>query len=307
MNSIITGIASYLPPKILTNDDLSHMVDTNNEWIVSRTGIETRHIAENETTYDLAYKSALKSLKLSNLSPNDIDCIIVATTTPHNRCPSTACKVQSLIQAKNAFAFDIQAACSGFIYGLSIADSFIKTKKAQNILLIGAETMSTITDWTDRSTCVLFGDGAGSCIVSANQNQTGIISTKLYADGDKYDQIIVNKYISMNGQAVFKSAIKCMSSAMQAILEENNMTINDIDWIIPHQANARIITSLCELNNYPIEKTIISIQNQANTSSATIPLAMDFGIANNKIKSGDTLLLTSIGAGLTWGSAIIKL
>ncbi len=317
LSSKISGIATYLPEKILTNDDLSKMVDTNNEWIVSRTGIEKRHIADdNEYTYDLAVKSAVKTLQQENLKATDIDCIIVSTTTPADKCPSTAVKVQSKIGAKNAFAFDIQAACSGFIYGLSIADSFIKSGQAKRVLLIGAETMSKVTDWTDRSTCVLFGDGAGSCILSkATDECHKVIAIKLYSDGDRYDQIVIHNseknncrgHMTMNGSEVFKSAIRCMGEAVNDILNENDMTIDDVDWIIPHQANARIIKSLCEQNDYPIEKSIISLQNHANTSSATIPMAIDYGIKSGRIKSGNILLLTAMGAGLTWGSAIVKL
>ena len=317
MNSQISSIATYLPSKVLTNDDLSKIVDTNNEWIVTRTGIECRHIAEDkEYNYDLAVKTAIKTLQLENISAVDVDCIIVATTTPIDRCPSTAVKVQSLLGAKNAFAFDIQAACSGFIYGLSVADSFIKSQQAECILLIGSETMSKIVDWTDRSTCVLFGDGAGSCIVKrADNDEHRIIATKLYSDGDKYDQIVIHNseknncmgHMTMKGSEVFKSAIRCMADSINNILCENNMTIGDMDWIVPHQANARIIKSLCELNGFPLEKAIISLQNHANTSSATIPLAIEHGINVGKIKSGDMLLLTAMGAGLTWGSAIVKL
>ena len=221
-----------------------------------------------------------------------------------------------MLSATNAFAFDIQAACSGFVYGLSIADSFIKTNKARNILLIGAETMSKVTDWADRTTCVLFGDGAGSCIVSsATDDKHKIIDTKLYSDGDRYDQIVIHNslkndgmgHMTMKGSEVFKSAIRCMSDSMQDILRNNSMSIDDVDWIVPHQANARIIKSLCELNGCPLDKTIISLQNHANTSSATIPLAIDYGMQNGKIKKGDMLLITAMGAGLTWGSALIKL
>ena len=323
ITSMVSSIETYLPEKILTNDDLSKIVDTNNEWIVSRTGIEYRHIvAENECNYDIAYKAAIKCLQNEKISADDIDCIIVATTTSYDQCPATAVKVQSLLGAKSAFAFDIQAACSGFIYGLSIADSFIKSQTAKKILLIGSDVMSQVADWNDRSTCILLGDGAGACIVkpyyesrSDDQLPHKLIDTCLFSDGDKYDNIMIhhsanNKHmghITMKGQEVFKNAIKCMSESMEVILKKNNMSIDDIDWIIPHQANARIIKSLCELNNYPIEKAIISIQEHANTSSATIPLAIKYGMDHNKIKSGDTLLLTAFGAGFTWGSAILRI
>ncbi|MBQ9441272.1 MAG: ketoacyl-ACP synthase III [Alphaproteobacteria bacterium] len=314
--SMISSIASYLPEKVLTNDDLSKIVDTNNEWIVSRTGIEKRHIVTDEKTYDLAYKSALLTLEKEGITAKDVDCIIVSTITSSDKSPATANKVQAMLGANNAYAFDIQAACSGFLYGLNVADSFIKSGKDNTILLIGADAMSLVTNWHDRSTCVLLGDGAGSCIVKRSNNvDKRIVDINLYSDGTKYNQIIVhnssnNKYMghmTMNGPEVFKSAIKCMSESMHKILNKNNMTINDIDWIVPHQANARIIKSLCEMNGYPIEKAIISIQEHANTSSATIPLALTHGIECGKIKSGDTLLITAIGAGLTWGSGIVKL
>lgn len=313
--SMISSIASYLPEKILTNDDLSKMVDTNNKWIVSRTGIEKRHIVTDERNYDLAYKSAILTIEKEKITPEDIDCIIVATITSADKSPATANKVQAMLGAKNAFTFDVQAACSGFLYGLNIADSFIKSEKASNILLIGTDTMSLVTDWQDRSTCVLLGDGAGSCIIKRSNNPNKkVVDIKLYSDGNKYNQIIVHNseknnymgHMTMNGPEVFKNAIKCMGDSMNKILQNNNMTINDIDWIVPHQANARIIKSLCEMNEYPLEKAIISIQEHANTSSATIPLALTHGINCGKIKEGNTLLLTAMGSGLTWGSAIVK-
>ena len=317
INSMVSSVETYLPEKVLTNDDMSKIVDTNNEWIVSRTGIERRHIvADGEYNYDIAYKAAIKCLKTEGICADDIDCIIVATTTSADQCPATAVKVQHLLGARSAFAFDIQAACSGFIYGLSVADSFIKSQTAKKILLIGSDVMSQIADWKDRSTCVLLGDGAGACIVKhAINDQHKIVDVRLFSDGEKYDHILIHHsannsnmgHMTMKGQEVFKSAIKCMGDSMNIILKENNMSIDDIDWIVPHQANARIIKSLCELNNYPLEKAIISIQEHANTSSATIPLAIKYGIEHNKIKSGDKLLLTAFGAGLTWGSSILKI
>ena len=314
--SMISSIASYLPEKILTNDDLAKIVDTNNEWIVSRTGIERRHIVTDEKNYDLAYKSSLLTLKKEGITANDIDCIIVATITSADKSPATATKVQEMLGAHNAYAFDVQAACSGFLYGLNVADSFIKSGKANTILLIGSDAMSLVTDWSDRSTCVLLGDGAGSCIVKSSGNTNSkIIDINLYSDGTKYNQIIVHNsaknnnmgHMTMNGPEVFKNAIKCMGESMNKILSKNNMTIDNIDWIVPHQANARIIKSLCEMNGYPMEKAIISIQEHANTSSATIPLALSYGIECGKIKQGDTLLLTAMGAGLTWGAAIVRI
>ena len=315
--STISSIETHLPEKILTNHDLAEIVDTNNEWIVDRTGIERRHIvAPGEFNHDIGAKAALKSLESEGISPLDIDGIIVSTTSPEKKCPASATRIQALIGAKNAFAFDIQAACAGFVYGLSVADSFIKSGSAKKILLICAETMSLVTDWTDRSTCVLLGDGAGSCIVKESEDQDkGIVATKLYSDGEKNDLITIENsekndhrgYMTMQGRSVFKYAIEYMAMAMNNILSENNMTIDDIDWIVPHQANKRILESMCKMKDFPIEKVIMSIQDHANTSSASIPLAIKDALDSGKVKKGDTLLLTALGAGLVWGSAIIKL
>ena len=321
MNKIkikVSDWETFLPEKVLSNFDLMETLDTTNEWIVERTGIEKRHLVEEgEYASDLATKAALKTIESANINPLDIDAIIIATTTSEKRCPSCAVKVQSNIGAKNAFAFDLQAACSGFIYSLTVAESLIKAGKANNILLIGADTLSLFSDWTDRSTCVLFGDGAGSCLVrkSDDQDQSGIISTKLYADGDKHDLIIIENsekndhrgHLTMSGKAVFKYAIEYMYRSMEEILNENNMTFDSIDWIVPHQANKRILESLSKMKNIPIEKIIITIQNHANTSAASIPLALKDSIDSGKIKKGDIVLFTALGAGLTYGSALIKI
>lgn len=316
--SIISSLEIYLPERILTNDDITKIVETTNKWITDRTGIEKRHIVNpNEFVHDIAAKAALKTLESEGVSPLDIDAIIVATTTSEQRCPSTAAKVQALIGANNAFAFDIQAACAGFVYALSMANSLIKSETAKTILLIGADTLTRFTDWEDRSTCVLFGDGAGACIIKeSNKNdESGIISSKLFSDGTKSDLIVIENseknehrgHMTMQGRPVFKYAIEYMYESMEKILEGNNMTFDDIDWIIPHQANRRILESMSKMKNIPLEKIIISIGEHANTSSASIPLALKNAIEKNIIKKGDTLLLTALGAGLVWGSIIVKL
>jgi 3-oxoacyl-[acyl-carrier-protein] synthase-3 len=316
--SIISSLEIYLPEKVVSNYDLEKMVDTTHEWIFSRTGIEQRHVvAEGEFTHDIAAKASLKTIEKEGISPIDIDAIIVATATPEKRCPSSAVRVQSIIGARNAFAFDVQAACSGFIYAMFVADSFIKADTAKKILLIGAETLTLFTDWTDRSTCVLLGDGAGSCIVKEGkpEDEAGIIDINLFSDGDKHELITITNseknenrgYMTMQGRAVFKHAIEYMYDSMISILKKNKMTFDDIDWIIPHQANRRVLESMSKMKGVPIEKVILTIDRHANTSSASIPLALKTSIDRGIIKEHSTLLLTAIGAGLTWGSAIIRI
>lgn len=314
--SVISSLEMFLPENVVSNYDLMESIDTTNEWIVERTGIENRHIIDKgEFTHDIAAKVALKTIESEGIDPLEIDAIILATTTSQKRCPSGAVMVQSIIGAKNAFAFDIQAACSGFIYGLSVADSFIKSGAAKKILLIGADTLTLFSDWSDRSTCILFGDGAGSCIVKESTDDTSeIVATKLYADGEKSDLIVIENsekndhrgYLAMQGRAVFKYAIENMYSSMEDILKENNMTFDDVDWLVPHQANRRILESMSKMKGIPMEKIIITISDHANTSSASIPLAIKESVDKGIIKKGDTLLLTALGAGLVWGSAIIK-
>lgn len=315
----IASVASYLPEKAVTNDDLSKTLDTSHEWIYTRTGIESRHIAgPNELTSDLAIAAAKKAISQTSLDPNDIDAIIVSTTTGDSRFPSCACKVQGAIEARNAFAFDVNAACSGFIYAMAVADSMIKSMNLKNVLLIASETITKFVDWTDRSTCVLFGDGAGAFVLQQSDDDvSGIIATKLYSNGedDKFNSIVSHNgpqndhrgYVTMAGRTVFKYAIDYMAMSMNEILEENNMTMDDIDWIIPHQANKRILESMCKMRDFPIEKVIITTQEHANTSSASIPLALCDALDKGTVKKGDTLLFTAFGAGLVWGSAIVRL
>ena len=316
MSTIITSVESYLPSKIVTNDDLAKTLDTSHEWIYERTGIERRHIVDGELASDLGFKAAQRAIESAGIRPDEVDAIIVATATADRRFPSCASKIQGELGASKAFAFDINAACCGFIYALSIADSLVKTRSLKNVVLVGVDTLSLFVDWTDRASCVLFGDGAGAFVLqnSNNAKDLGIIATKLYSDGSKYDYILANQgpqnnnrgYLTMAGKAVFKYAIEYMAMSMDEILQENGMTMDDVDWIVPHQANRRILESLCKMRGFPIEKVIMSIKDHANTSSASIPLAMKDAIDSGKIKRGDVLLLTALGAGLVWGSAIIK-
>jgi len=315
----INSVASYLPEKVVTNDDLSKTLDTSHEWIYTRTGIASRHIAsDNEFTSDLALNAAQIALKKANLNPRELDAIIVTTITSDRRFPSVACKIQGELEANKAFAFDINAACAGFIYGLAVADSMMKSMNLRNVLLVGSETLTKFVDWTDRSTCVLFGDGAGAFVLqNSDDNSRGIVATKLYSNGEeeKYNYLLAHSslqktdhnYITMAGRSVFKYAIEYMAMAMTEILKENDMTMDDIDWIIPHQANKRILESMCKIKDFPIEKVIITTETHANTSSASIPLALDNAIKKGTVKKGDMLLFTALGAGLTWGSTIVRL
>ena len=314
--SQIVGWGEYLPEKVLTNDNLSETIETSDEWIFPRTGIKQRHIAlKKELTSDLAINAAKEAFVNSTICPSDIDCVIVATTTPDDTFPSTATKVQHFFKMKDTPAFDIQAVCSGFIYSLQIADSFIKCGNAKNILVIGAETLSKIVDWKDRRTCVLFGDGAGAVIVSASEESRGILATKIYSDGSWHDSLYsdggpsfnqkVGK-IRMNGQDIFKQAVNKLSEATSKALDQCNLSIKDIDWFIPHQANQRIISSTAKKLGINEEKTISTVKFHANTSAASIPLALSSAIKNGKIKDNHLIAMCAIGGGLTWGSCILK-
>jgi 3-oxoacyl-[acyl-carrier-protein] synthase-3 len=316
LKSVIISTGSYLPKKIVTNDDLSKIVETSDEWISSRTGIKQRHISEEkETTSYMAAEAAKKAISKSGLTSRDIDLIIVATTTPDSTFPATACKVQDAIGAKNAAAFDLQAVCSGFLYGLSVADSMIKGGSFKNILIIGADKMSSVIDWKDRSTCVLFGDGAGAFIISStdkDSSESGIISSRIQADGSLGKILCTSGgtgttqtagHIQMEGREVFKHAVQKMTSSMEDLLKTHNLTHADIDWIVPHQANIRIIELIAKKMNLPQDKIIAAIDKHANTSAASIPLAID--TAEAKFKKGDKILLTAAGGGFTWGSVLL--
>ncbi|MBR9983501.1 MAG: ketoacyl-ACP synthase III [Wolbachia endosymbiont of Homalodisca vitripennis] len=314
--SFILSTGSYLPKKTLSNDEIALMVETSDEWIRQRTGIAQRHIADKrELTSDLAVNAAKNAIEKAQISVDEIDSIIVATTTSDKTFPSCATIVQNKLKCKNAFAFDVQAACSGFIYAVTVADSFIKSNdRIKYALVIGAEIMSRIVDWKDRSTCVLFGDGAGAVIIKSEMGKSGIISTNLYSDGN-VDILCTNGEVSstdnsgkicMNGAEVFKYAVDKLISSVKEALRCNNLKITDIDWLIPHQANIRIIKAVVEKLDFPIEKVINTVDKHANTSAASIPLALDYAIQKSKIKSGNLVLLIAIGAGLTWGSVLLR-
>ncbi|MFL3876792.1 beta-ketoacyl-ACP synthase III [Wolbachia endosymbiont of Trichogramma kaykai] len=314
--SFILSTGSYLPKKNLSNNEIASIVETNDEWIRQRTGIVQRHIAdEGELTSDLAVNAAKNAIEKAKISIDEIGLIIVATTTPDKTFPSCATIIQSKLKCKNAFAFDVQAACSGFIYAVTVADSLIKSNdRVKYALVIGAETMSRIVDWEDRSTCVLFGDGAGAVIMKSEMSSSSIISTNLHSDGN-VDLLCTNGGISstrdsgkilMNGREVFKHAVEKLIASVEETLKCNSLKITDIDWLIPHQANIRIIEAVVKKLDFPIEKVINTVDKHANTSAASIPLALDYAVQESKIKSGNLILLISIGAGLTWGSVLLR-
>ena len=314
----IIGSGSYLPKKILTNHDLSKKLNTTDEWITSRTGIKKRHIAsDTELNSDLAFNAAKRAIKNSKIRVSKIDLVIIATSTPDNTFPSTATKVQAKLGIKKGFAFDIQAACTGFIYALSIADNYLSNNQANCALVIGSEIFSRILDWKDRSTCVLFGDGAGAIVLGKQTNniKSEIISTELYSDGRFYDLLYVDGgvalnqkagYLRMNGKEVFKHAVTKLVKIIKFNMKKNNIKVNDIDWVIPHQANKRIMDLTAKKLQIPPKKILMTIENHANTSSASIPLTLDFALSKKMIKRNQLILLEAIGGGLTWGCSLLK-
>ena len=316
-SSYILGCGGYLPKKILTNNDLSKKLNTSDEWIKTRTGINQRHIADKkQLNSDLGFEAAKKAIKNSKIKTSSIDLIIVATSTPDHTFPSTAAKIQGKLGIKKGFAFDIQAACSGFIYALSIADNFLSNNQASNALVIGSEIFSRILDWNDRSTCVLFGDGAGAIVLSKKKKMnSGIISTELYSDGRFYDLLYVDGgvafnqkagHIKMKGKEVFKHAVRKLVSSIQFNLKKNKLKIEDIDWIIPHQANKRIMDMSAVKLGIPKSKVIVTVDQHANTSTASIPLSLDHALSKKIIKRGQIIVFEAIGGGLTWGCSILK-
>ena len=306
MYSRITGTGSYLPQKVLTNKDLESLVDTTDKWIVERTGIKQRHIAaENESTSSMAINASIDAIESSGLSEKDIDLVIVATTTPDQIFPSTACIVQNKLNIV-APAFDIQAACTGFIYAMSVADNYIRNGVSKNILIIGSEKYSNILDWKDRSTCVLFGDGAGAVILSADVKE-GIISSHIHADGQYNDLLSVEgNHIKMKGNEVFKVAVNTLSKLVDETLAKNNMDKTSIDWLVPHQANLRIIKAAAKKLSLPLEQVVVTVDNHANTSAASIPLALNEAVKDGRIKEDQVLLLEAFGSGFTWGSVLLR-
>ena len=310
MGTKIEGLGVYLPQKVLTNFDLERMVDTSDEWITTRTGIKERRIAEDETVVDMAVAAAEEAIKNSNIPKEEIDAVILATLSPHLGFPATACLVQDRLGLPpKAMSFDISAACSGFLYGLDIADAYLKSKKKRVALVIGAEKLSSIIDWKDRSTCVLFGDGAGAAVVRYDENsESDLLSSKLYTKGSAWNILYreLCGYLQMEGRKVFKEAVNGMTQASKEAIEEAGLSVEDIDLVIPHQANFRIIKAVAEKLGIPLEKVYVNVNRYGNTSAASIPIAMYEALKEGKLKRGMNVLLTAMGGGLTWGSIVLR-
>lgn len=312
----ILGCGAYLPERVITNSELSLSVDTNDEWIRSRTGILQRHVADDtEYTSHLALQASIKAIADAGIKAELIDLIVVCTTTPDNSFPSVASKVQGHLGLKNIPSFDLQAVCSGFIYGLHVVDAMVRTQKYKTVLLIGAEKMSSLLDWQDRSTCVLFGDGAGAVILQYTEDSSGIIDSRISSDGSYYDILYTDGGISMNGQSgkirmkgqeVFRQAVEKMTEASETILKDNGMTVNDVNYFIPHQANTRIIDSVAQCLKLDPNKVVKTIDKHANCSAASIPLALAHLKSMVSINKGDILLFAAIGGGITWGSVLVR-
>lgn len=319
IRSVFKGCGSYLPEKIVTNHDLAERVETSHDWIVKRTGIEQRHVAaEGETTLDMAEAAAKQALEHAGLKADDIDTIIIATTTPDKTFPSTAVQLQGRLGITHGYGFDVQAVCSGFVYALSVADGLIKAGRSKNTLVIGAEKMSAILDWDDRGTCILFGDGAGAVILSAEEGEVerGIVSCHLHCNGAHQDLLYTSGgtattgnsgVIHMEGQEVFKHAVTYLSDIVDETLEANNLKPSDIDWLVPHQANIRIIEGTAKKLDMSMDRVVTTIHKHGNTSAASIPLALNEAVRDGRIKPGELILFEALGGGFTWGSALMRL
>ena len=323
MKSVFIGCGAYLPQNCVSNDELSTRVDTSDDWIVARTGISNRYIAaDDELTSDLAYKAAVEALASAEIMAEDLDLIVLATATPDETFPATATKVQARLGVVGIPAFDVQAVCSGFIYALAVADNFIKAEQAKNVLVIGAETFSRILDWEDRTTCVLFGDGAGAVVLrgetnnsSAGNDQRGIMSTHLHADGRHHDMLYVDGgpsstgtagYLRMKGKEVFRHAVSNLTAVVGEALEANDLKPDAIDWLVPHQANRRIIDHTAKKLGMPFEKVILTVKDHGNTSAASVPLALNEAVSDGRIKQGDIILMEAMGGGFTWGAVLAR-
>jgi 3-oxoacyl-[acyl-carrier-protein] synthase III len=322
--AVITGTGSYLPARVLSNHDLQKMVDTTDEWILTRTGIRTRHIArEDETASDMGATAAKRALQMAGVAAADVDMILVATVTPDMPFPNTACFVQNLIGAENAFCMDLEAACSGFLYGLETARHFVASGEVKTALVIGSEKLSCVTDWTDRATCVLFGDGAGAAVVQSEKDGRGIIGSVMGSDGSLTALLNLPgggsrhpasrktledrlHYMKMTGNEVFKHAVRCMCDAAQKVLQKCGLTIADVDWVIPHQANMRIIKAIADRLGDSFPKFIVNLERVGNMSSASVPVALDEAVRAGRIQRGDIVLCVAFGGGFTWGATLIK-
>jgi 3-oxoacyl-[acyl-carrier-protein] synthase-3 len=323
MGTVVLGTGSCLPKRVLTNKELESIVDTSDEWIRARTGIETRHIAgEGEQTYQLAAEAAKKALDSAGISADEVGLIVLGTISAHMLMPSCACYVQKEIGAVNAFAFDLNAACSGFLYGLDLADKYIRADPTMKVLVIGAETLSNRLNWKDRNTCILFGDGAGAAVCGYSESDSGIIGSNMFSDGKLWDLLYmhapegpnpalavdgrVDEYILMEGREIFKHAVRAMENAVRLLLEKEKINIDSIRLIIPHQANIRILKNLTDRLKVPQSKVFINVSKYGNTSAASIPIALDEANSSGLIEKGDTILFCAFGGGLTWGATLIK-
>ncbi len=314
--SVIAGVGSALPKRQVSNEELSQTVDTTDEWIVERTGIRNRYIAsDGETTGSLAATAARNALDHAGLDARDIDLIVLATATPDQTFPSTATKVQAALGINDCIAFDVHAVCTGFLYALSVADSMLRTGNARKALVIGAETFSRILDWEDRATCVLFGDGAGALVLSAEESDSGILATKLHADGRHNDLLFVDGgpsttgtvgKLRMKGREVFRHAVINLAQVMNEVLETAGLNADEVDWVVPHQANGRILEATAKKLGLPAEKVVVTVDRHANTSAASVPLAFDTAIKDGRIKRGDIVILEAMGGGFTWGAAALR-
>ena len=318
--SIVRGVGSYLPARVMTNDEISKLVDTSDEWIVQRTGIRQRHLAaEGEVTSDLAVEAAKKAMAAAGVTIADIDLIIVATTTPDFTFPATAAVVQQKLGMHHGAAFDLQAVCSGFVYAIATADSYLKNKLAKRALVIGAETASSILDWNDRATCVLFGDGAGAAVVDiatdSDDPQRGILATSLRSDGHFWDKLYTDGgpsstrsmgHIRMEGREVFKHAVGMITDVVTNVFDATGYGVDDLDWFVPHQANKRIIDGAGAKLGIPTEKVVLTVDRHANTSAASVPLALSTAVGDGRIKQGDLVMLEAMGGGFTWGASLIR-
>lgn len=320
IRSIVLGCGGYLPERVVSNQELATRLDTSDDWITQRTGIRQRHIAaEGELTSDLAVAAAERAIAHAGIVVDEIDLIVVATATPDNTFPATATRVQARLGMKRGAAFDVQAVCSGFVYGLSVADNFIKAGQARTVLVIGAETFSRILNWEDRQTCVLFGDGAGAVVLRAAEGEgatdRGVLSTHIHSDGNLYDLLYVDGgpsstgtagHVRMEGKEVFRHAVHRLSEVVVEALAAHQLTPRDIDWLVPHQANLRIIEGVGRKLALPAERVVVTVDRHANTSAASIPLALAEAVHDGRIKQGDMILLEALGGGLTWGAALIR-
>ena len=316
IRSVVAGVGSALPKRLVTNEELARTVDTSDQWIVDRTGIKSRYLAgEGETTATLARDAALKALENAGVEASDIGLIVLATATPDQTFPSSATKVQAMLGIDDCIAFDVHAVCTGFLYALTVADSMLRSGSAKAALVIGSETFSRILDWEDRATCVLFGDGAGALVLKSEESESGVLATRLHADGRHNDLLFVDGgpsttgtvgKLRMKGREVFRHAVTNLADVLSEVLEAAGLQASDVDWVVPHQANARILDATSKKLGLPAEKVVVTVDRHANTSAASVPLAFDAAVRDGRIKRGDIVILEAMGGGFTWGAAALK-